>query len=527
MPEGTRRRGPGEVNLAGPGAGDELVPAGFRLRPDPGSPRAGGRDGDHRRLSRPGAAAQPGRGTARGGLVVGNARARRRRRPGRWPGGCSTPASRIPRSADVPGAPGPDEVTVVIPVRDRAAELARCLAGLTGTGPAGAARVIVVDDGSRDPSAVRAGGGRGRCPGGVAPGQRRARGGQEHRAGGGADAAGGVPRLGLRARPRLAGRAAAALRRPRGGRGRAAHRAARGRAHLAGAVRGGEFHPGHGPAAQHRPARIARPLRPGCRPGRPPGRRRGGFRRGHAGRRGRRLRLAARRRGLAGALRARGRHGPPAPGAAAPVVLPAEGLRDIGGRARAAAPRHGPPALRVGVDRGGLAGRGARPSGGRRRRSPGPVPPCSPAGWRRSPASRGPSRPARPRGGWRPGRRAAGRSRRPGRWAARSRGSGGRPRCRPRSRCGGCGSRWPRWSSRRRCSTGWTAGRRSIRCGTWRPGCSTTPRTASESGKDVPNEGPSSPCCPCCAAAARAAGPYPSRALCPAICALPICAGPG
>lgn len=62
-----------------------------------------------------------------------------------------------PALADVPGAPGPDEVTVVIPVRDRAAELARCLAGLTRPGPAGTGpgRVIVVDDGSRDPAAVR------------------------------------------------------------------------------------------------------------------------------------------------------------------------------------------------------------------------------------------------------------------------------------------------------------------------------------------------------------------------------------
>ncbi len=44
---------------------------------------------------------------------------------------------------------GADEVTVVIPVRDRHAELSRCLAGLTK-----AARLIVVDDGSRDPEAV-------------------------------------------------------------------------------------------------------------------------------------------------------------------------------------------------------------------------------------------------------------------------------------------------------------------------------------------------------------------------------------
>jgi cellulose synthase/poly-beta-1,6-N-acetylglucosamine synthase-like glycosyltransferase len=42
------------------------------------------------------------------------------------------------------------EVTVVIPVRDRHAELACCLAGLAGT-----PRVIVVDDGSADPAAIQ------------------------------------------------------------------------------------------------------------------------------------------------------------------------------------------------------------------------------------------------------------------------------------------------------------------------------------------------------------------------------------
>ena len=48
------------------------------------------------------------------------------------------------------GGPGPADVTVVIPVRDRTAELALCLAGLSEY------RVIVVDDGSRDPAAVAA-----------------------------------------------------------------------------------------------------------------------------------------------------------------------------------------------------------------------------------------------------------------------------------------------------------------------------------------------------------------------------------
>jgi mycofactocin glycosyltransferase len=54
-------------------------------------------------------------------------------------------------------APGVADVTVVIPVRDRQAELARCLAGLLSP-PAGppAPPVIVVDDASADPSAIAA-----------------------------------------------------------------------------------------------------------------------------------------------------------------------------------------------------------------------------------------------------------------------------------------------------------------------------------------------------------------------------------
>jgi mycofactocin glycosyltransferase len=48
------------------------------------------------------------------------------------------------------GGPGPGDVTVVIPVRDRTAELALCLNGLRNY------RVLVVDDGSEDPAAVAA-----------------------------------------------------------------------------------------------------------------------------------------------------------------------------------------------------------------------------------------------------------------------------------------------------------------------------------------------------------------------------------
>ncbi len=76
-------------------------------------------------------------------------------------------------SAGAGRVPGPGDVTVVIPVRDRHAELSRCLAGLArrwrqptgerhrGSGatpprPGGARPVIVVDDASADPGAIAA-----------------------------------------------------------------------------------------------------------------------------------------------------------------------------------------------------------------------------------------------------------------------------------------------------------------------------------------------------------------------------------
>jgi mycofactocin system glycosyltransferase len=157
------------VTLAGPGPGAGLVPAGFRLRPDPGA-----------------------RVLADGTVLTGGSPVRvlrlspaGARHVRGWWSGTPVPASRKARAlarrlldtgiahpvpAGAPGAPGPDEVTVVIPVRDRAAELARCLAGLTTSGIAtsgiatsgiatsglaGPTRIIVVDDGSRDPAAVR------------------------------------------------------------------------------------------------------------------------------------------------------------------------------------------------------------------------------------------------------------------------------------------------------------------------------------------------------------------------------------
>jgi mycofactocin glycosyltransferase len=62
----------------------------------------------------------------------------------------------IAHPAGYAGAPhGPRDVTVVIPVRDRQAELARCLAYVSaGVGAPGPAAVIVVDDASGDAAAV-------------------------------------------------------------------------------------------------------------------------------------------------------------------------------------------------------------------------------------------------------------------------------------------------------------------------------------------------------------------------------------
>ena len=136
---------------AGLGPGDELVPAGFRLRPDPGARLlAGGTvitGGYPTRILRLSAAgAWHVTGWWSGTPVPGNPKARALARR-LLDTGIAHPALDGPEPE---GRPGLDEVTVVIPVRDRAAELARCLAGL-----AEAQRVIVVDDGSRDQAAVR------------------------------------------------------------------------------------------------------------------------------------------------------------------------------------------------------------------------------------------------------------------------------------------------------------------------------------------------------------------------------------
>jgi mycofactocin glycosyltransferase len=156
------------------GPHDELVPAGMCLRPDPAS-----------------------RLLARGTVLVGGFPVRvlrltpaGARHVAGWWSGVPVPDSPRARALTrrlldtgiahpVPagGTLGLGDVTVVVPVRDREIELTRCLAGLSGgaggergggpprerevergrpPGPALARtpRVIVVDDGSRDPAAI-------------------------------------------------------------------------------------------------------------------------------------------------------------------------------------------------------------------------------------------------------------------------------------------------------------------------------------------------------------------------------------
>ena len=145
--ETSPREADGTAVFAHQGPGDELVPAGFRLRPDPGARTladgtviTGGYPIRVLRLSPAGA--RHVAGWWDGAPVPGNAKARALARR-LLDTGIAHPV------LDKGRAERP-EVTVVIPVRDRHAELARCLAGLAGT-----PRVIVVDDGSADPAAIQ------------------------------------------------------------------------------------------------------------------------------------------------------------------------------------------------------------------------------------------------------------------------------------------------------------------------------------------------------------------------------------
>jgi mycofactocin glycosyltransferase len=128
---------------------DELVPVGFRLRADPGtrliadgSVLAGGSPVRVLRLTPRGAKQVA---AWLDGVPVPDGVSARRLARRLLDAGIAHPD---PGGGGLPG-PGLADVTVVIPVRDRHAELARCLAGLRGL-----PRVIVVDDCSADPEAI-------------------------------------------------------------------------------------------------------------------------------------------------------------------------------------------------------------------------------------------------------------------------------------------------------------------------------------------------------------------------------------
>jgi mycofactocin glycosyltransferase len=136
----------GPAGTLGPGPEDELAPAGLGLRADPGSRLlagglvlAGGFPVRVLRLTPAGArhVAAWWFGTPVPDCPRARALARRLLDTG------------IAHPVPADGTVGLDEVTVVIPVRDREAELTRCLAGL-----ARMPRVLVVDDCSRDPAAI-------------------------------------------------------------------------------------------------------------------------------------------------------------------------------------------------------------------------------------------------------------------------------------------------------------------------------------------------------------------------------------
>jgi GT2 family glycosyltransferase len=444
--ETSPREADGTAVFAHQGPGDELVPAGLRLRPDPGARTlaggtvlTGGYPIRVLRLSQAGA--RHVAGWWDGAPVPGNAKARALARR-LLDTGIAHPV------LDKGQAERP-EVTVVIPVRDRHAELTRCLAGLAGT-----PRVIVVDDGSAEPAAIQS-----------------------------AAAAAG----------------ASVVRRPVNGGPAAARNTGLAAAQTPlVAFLDSDCVPGAGPAnwLDALLPHFADPAVGAVAPRIVP------HEAGHS--------WLARYEGASSTLDMGwrpsivrpGSRVPYVPGAALVVRKQAAGTgfaedmqvgEDVDFVWRLAASgwrvRYEPAATMGHQHRVRLREWFSR------RKDYG----TSAAGWPGSPARPGPSRPDRPRGGWPSPRPPAGRSPRPARWVARSAGPGGRWRCRPRSRCAGCGCRWPRWSWRHRCWTGWTAGRRSTRRGTWPPGCSTTPGTAWGCGRGACSAGPFGPYCRCCA----------------------------
>src|SRR6266536_2390567 len=172
QPAGGGRHG----GLRRPGARRRAGPGGIPVAPRPGGAHAGRRDGDHGRLPHPGAAAQPGRGPARGRLVGRHPGAGQREGPRAGPPPArhrdrAPPAGKRPGKAGRDGGhPGPRPARRTSPLPGRAGGYATGNRGRRRLGRPG-----------RDPE--RSGRGRGQRR--AATGQRRARGGQEHRPGAG------------------------------------------------------------------------------------------------------------------------------------------------------------------------------------------------------------------------------------------------------------------------------------------------------------------------------------------------------
>jgi len=141
-------------------AGEDVVPGGFQVRPDDGTRLSGvvltgGSPTRVLRLS--GNGARQVRGWL-AGQPVGDSAASRKLARKLLDAGIVHPDLGV----SWPGASGPEDVTVVIPVKDRPDELARCLDGLitarsNGDRSGGWVReVLVVDDCSDDPDGIAA-----------------------------------------------------------------------------------------------------------------------------------------------------------------------------------------------------------------------------------------------------------------------------------------------------------------------------------------------------------------------------------
>ena len=284
--------------------------------------------------------------------------------PGGLPDDAGTDAARPgggdPAEAAAPRSPAAADVTVVIPVRDRHAELARCLSGLRGL-----PHVIVVDDASADPLAIKR----------IAAGNGAA---VIHRPVNGGPGAARNTGLAAAQTELVAFLDSDCVPRPGWLEGLLPHFTDP----AAGAVapRIVPHQEGTGWLARYEGASStldmgARPsiVRPGARVSYVPGaalvvRRAAagdGFRERHVRGGGRRLRVAHVGGRLAGPLRAGRGHGPRPPGQVPRLVRPPRRLRHLRRRPRATAPWLGPPAVRLLVDGRRVDGGALRPPGHR------------------------------------------------------------------------------------------------------------------------------------------------------------------